>query len=87
MSDAKKIRELIKELIKENFMTPFNQMPDTEMLDSVSNDNLAFIGRNPTVYNWFITNRIQLIGNQIWVRMDDKKVKHFLRKIIGIQKK
>jgi hypothetical protein len=87
MSDRKKIREIIRDLIKENFMTPFNQMPDTEMLDSVSNDNLAFIGRNPTVYNWFITNRIQLIGNQIWVKMDDKKVKSFLRKIIGIQKK
>lgn len=87
MSDAKKIRELVRELINEDFMTPFNQLPDTEMLDSISNDNLAFIGRNPTVYNWFITNRIQLIGNQIWVRIDDKKVKHFLRKIIGIQKK
>lgn len=87
MSNQKKIREIVRNLIKENFMTPFNQMPDTEMLDSVSNDNLAFIGRNPTVYNWFITNRIQLIGNQIWVKVDDKKVKSFLRKIIGIQKK
>lgn len=87
MSDTNKIRKIIRELINENFMTPFNQLPDTEMLDSVSNDNLAFIGRNPTVYNWFITNRIQLIGNQIWVKVDDKKVKSFLRKIIGIQKK
>lgn len=87
MSGTKKIRELVRELINEDFMTPFNQLPDTEMLDSISNDNLAFIGRNPTVYNWFITNRIQLIGNQIWVKIDDKQVKHFLRKIIGIQKK
>jgi hypothetical protein len=87
MSDHKKIRTLIRNLIKESFITPFSQMPDTEMLDSVSNDNLAFIGRNPTVYNWFITNRIQLIGNQIWVKMDDKEVKNFLRKIISIQKK
>jgi len=87
MSDINKIRKIIRGLINENFMTPFNQMPDTEMLDSVSNDNIAFIGRNPTVYNWFITNRIQLIGNQIWVKTDDKKVKEFLRKIIGIQKK
>ena len=55
MSDAKKIRELVRELIKENFMTPFNQMPDTEMLDSVSNDNLAFIGRNPGYKNIYIT--------------------------------
>lgn len=87
MSDQKKIREIVRNLIKENFMTPFNQMPDTEMLDSISNDNIAFIGTNPTVYNWFMTNRIQLIGNQIWVKIDDKKVKSFLRKIIGIQKK
>jgi hypothetical protein len=87
MSDHKKIRTLIRNLIKESFITPFSQMSDTEMLDSVSNDNLAFIGRNPTVYNWFITNRIQLIGNQIWVKMDDKEVKNFLRKIISIQKK
>lgn len=87
MSDLKKIRNIIRDLIKENFMTPFNQMNDTEMLDSLSNDNIAFIGRNPTVYNWFITNRIQLIGNQIWVKTDDRQVKKFLRKIIAIQKK
>ncbi len=87
MSDTEKIRKVIRELINENFMTPFNQLQDTEMLDSLSNDNIAFIGTNPTVYNWFITNRIQLIGNQIWVKTDDRKVKKFLRKIIGIQKK
>jgi hypothetical protein len=87
MSDTEKIRKVIRELINENFMTPFNQLQDTEMLDSLSNDNIAFIGTNPTVYNWFITNRIQLIGNQIWVKTDDKQVKKFLRKIIGIQKK
>ena len=87
MLEKSKIRNLIRKLIHENFMTPFNQMQDTEMLDSISNDNLAFIGRNPTVYNWFITNRIQLIGNQIWVKIDDKEVKRFLRKIIDIQKK
>ena len=87
MSNTNKIRNIIRNLIKENFMTPFSQMPDTEMLDSISNDNIAFIGRNPTVYNWFMTNRIQLIGNQIWVKTDDKKVKQFLRKIIDIQKK
>lgn len=87
MSESQNLRKIIRNLIKENFMTPFNQMPDTEMLDYVSNDNLAFIGRNPTVYNWFMSNRIQLIGNQIWVRTDDRKAKDFLRKIIGIQKK
>jgi len=87
MSDTEKIRKIIRGLINENFMTPFNQLQDTEMLDSLSNDNIAFIGTNPTVYNWFITNRIQLIGNQIWVKTDDKQVKKFLRKIIGIQKK
>jgi hypothetical protein len=87
MSDQKYLRKVIKKMIMENFMTPFDQLQDTEMLDSVSDDNLAFIGRNPTVYNWFITNRIQLIGNQIWVKTDDKYVKKFLRKIIGIQKK
>lgn len=87
MSDQKYLRKIIKKMIMENFMTPFDQLQDTEMLDSVSDDNLAFIGRNPTVYNWFITNRIQLIGNQIWVKTDDKYVKKFLRKIIGIQKK
>ena len=87
MSNSEKIRNIIRELIKENFMIPFNQLQDTEMLDSLSDDNIAFIGRNPTVYNWFITNRIQLIGNQIWVKTNDRKVKNFLRKIIGIQKK
>lgn len=87
MSDQKYLRKIIKKMILENFMTPFDQLQDTEMLDSVSDDNLAFIGRNPTVYNWFMTNRIQLIGKQIWVKTDDKYVKQFLRKIIGIQKK
>jgi hypothetical protein len=87
MKTKKEIRRIIRRIIKEDYLTPFNQMNDTELLDAVGVDTIAFIGRDPSIYNWFQTNRIQLIGGtQIWVRQNDYEVKRYIRKLIGLFK-
>lgn len=87
MSNVDKIRKAVRQIIKEDYSTPFSQMPDTEMLDAVGQDAIAFIGRDPRIFSWFTSNRIQLIGGtQIWVKQNDYEVKRFLRKILGLFK-
>lgn len=81
------IRNIIRRILKEDYLTPFSQMPDTELLDAVGVDSIAFIGRDPKIYNWFQTNRIQLIGGtQIWVKRNDYEVKKYIRKLLGLFK-
>lgn len=81
------IRKLVRNILNEDYSTPFSQLKDTEMLDAVGQDSIAFIGRDPNVYSWFMSNRIQLIGGtQIWVKQNDYEVKRYLRKILGLFK-
>lgn len=87
MEPTESIRRMVRSIIIENYLTPFSQLHDTEMLDDVGQDSVAFIGRDPNVFSWFETNRIQLIGGtQIWVRQNDYEVKDYLRKILGLFK-
>lgn len=87
MKSEHAIRNFIRQVIAEDYTTPFSQMNDTEMLDAVGQDSIAFIGRDPNVYSWFTSNRIQLIGGtQIWVKQNDYEVKRYLRKILGLFK-
>jgi hypothetical protein len=85
MTGNEMIRDLVRSIIKEDYAIPFSQMPDTEMLDNVGMNSIAFIGRDPSVFSWFQSNRIQLIGGtQIWVKQNDYEVKRYIRNILGI---
>jgi tetrahydromethanopterin S-methyltransferase subunit F len=87
MGNTEKIREMVRSILKEDYTTPFSQMPDTEMLDNVGQDSIGFIGRDRNIYSWFESNRIQLIGGtQIWVKQNDYEVKRYIRKILGLFK-
>ena len=87
MRNQQELRDFVKSVLNEDFSTPFSQMPDTEMLDNVGMDSIAFIGRDPNVFSWFESNRIQLIGGtQIWVKQNDYEVKRYIRKILGLFK-
>lgn len=87
MSDSNYIRRMVRQILHEGHIMPFDQLQDTELLDSVGQDSIGFIGRDPKVFSWFESNRIQLIGGtQIWVKQDDYEVKRYLRKILGLFK-
>lgn len=87
MRNQQELRYFVRSVLNEDFSTPFSQMPDTEMLDNVGMDSIAFIGRDPNVFSWFESNRIQLIGGtQIWVKQNDYEVKRYIRKILGLLK-
>lgn len=85
MGNKEKIRKMVRSVLNEDYTTPFSQLHDTEILDNVGQDSISFIGRDPNVFSWFESNRIQLIGGtQIWVKQNDYEVKRYIRKILGI---